>query len=346
MFMNAEQAPSQSNKPGEKEPAVFRSETIEFRFPVSTLVEAGVLSGEAKKTETATSPMAKDKEDAQAFSEQPKKGASDATSSRPKNAADVDGWKKFSEEDRLDHWQRIFQTGKYDLYAKDRGPVKWDAFRHASYEGITDPITFVRNLGDHVKKIDYEFRGEKDIGDAKERLERVAALSGIIALFTTFDWATSKLWAVPFDKRYPVKDGKNLTAEEFKYKAKVKAFKKILEVMNDKYATVLGNMLVEKISGKRGFIHEVADKGADTINVGFDTLEDFVNGPTLESWMRIGFQVPIVGALLEQGVTRLSRFQEKSGLHTATGKMLYTALGVFLQFNIEANRVSKKGKKS
>ena len=186
---------------------------------------------------------------------------------------------------------------------------------------------FIKNFGEHVRKIDYEFRGEKDAGGAEERLERVGALLGVIAVFTAFDWATS-FWKddeslffgkVPRETGDPARDGN------------IAAFTKLVEVMNDKYATALGNMLGERLSGKRGFIHEVSDKGADTLTVGLkDKYEDLVNGPNLEAVQRILFQIPIAGALLEQGTTRLSLWQEKSSLHTATGKMFYMALGAYL----------------
>lgn len=246
-------------------------------------------------------------------------------------------WKKAYIEDRKKHWEKVFQVGEHSPYDKNKKPPQFDALREALYEAIYKPGAFVTHMGQHVRKIDADFRGGKDIGGAKERLERVAALSGVVALFTAFDYATSK----PLEKLFPVikKDAKLMTPDDLRFNARVGGMKKIVEVLNDKYATALGNMLVEYLSGKRGYIHEVADKGADTLQVGFEKTNDLVNGATLESYMRILSQVPIAGALFEQVVTRLSMLQEKSSLHTATGKMLYMGLGVFIRNNREADKM-------
>ncbi|MFZ5534765.1 MAG: hypothetical protein ACOY3M_01255 [Patescibacteria group bacterium] len=244
-------------------------------------------------------------------------------------------WKKAYAESRQKHWQQVFQVGDYSPYDKARKLPQGTALREALYESLTDPISFVTHIGEHIRKVDTDLRGGKDIGGAKERWERVGAFASMAVLFTAFDYATSK----PFERFFPMIKNKVLTPEELRLNARMGAMKKILDVMNDKYATALGNMLVEKISGKRGFIHEVADKGADTIQSGFEETNDLVNGATLESYMRIFSQVPIVGALFEQGMTRLSLLQEKSSLHTATGKMLYMALGVFIRDNRKADKM-------
>lgn len=251
----------------------------------------------------------------------------------------VDGaaaWKKAYAQDRMEHWQKVFQVGDYSPYNKNKKVPAFDALREATYEAINKPGEFITHVGSHVRKIDADLRGGTDIGGAKERLERVAALSGVIALFTAFDYATSK----PIEKLLPLKkerDGVKLGPDDLRYNAKIGGLKKIIDVMNDKYATALGNLMVEKLSGKRGFIHEVADKGADTLQVGFDNLNDLVNGATLESYMRIFSQLPIAGALFEQAMTRISMWQEKSSIHTATGKMLYMGLGIFIRDNRKAD---------
>lgn len=250
----------------------------------------------------------------------------------------VNTWKKVYAEDRKKHWEKVFQVGEYSPYDKNKKPPQFDALREALYESLYAPGAFVSHLGQHVRKIDADFRGGKDIGGTKERLERVAAFSGVIALFTAFDYATSK----PLEKLFPVikkSDSHSLTPDDLRFNARVGGLKKVVEVLNDKYATALGNMFVEHLSGKRGYIHEVADKGADTLQVGFENTNDLVNGATLESYMRIISQVPIAGALFEQLVTRLSMLQEKSSLHTATGKMLYMGLGVFIRNNREADKM-------
>ena len=230
------------------------------------------------------------------------------------------------EQQRKEHLQKIFQVGEYSMYTKEPRPMKFEAFRHASYEFLTSPGAFFKNFGKHVSAIDTEFRGH-DIGGAKERLERSGELAKIVTLFTIFDYATSK----PFELLFPLKKGEHLSADDVRVNARNRAFKKLVEVMNDKYATALGNLYVEKLTGKRGFIHEVADKGADTIQTGFPKSEDWINGATLESYIRLASQVPIAGAIVEQIATRLAGWQEKSALHTATGKMTYMGLGVLIR---------------
>lgn len=244
-------------------------------------------------------------------------------------------WKKSLDTERKLRWQRVFQVGEFTPYQKKE--IKWDSLRNAWYASLTNPAAFLAHVVEHIRKIDIDLRGGKDIGGAKERLERVGALIGVIALFTAFDYATSK----PFEKLFPIKTGQNLTQDEVLANGRMGAIKKIIEVMNDKYATALGNMLVEKLSGKRGFIHEVADKGADTLQVGFDEINDWVNGATLESYLRILYQVPVAGALFEQAITRLAMLQEKSSIHTATGKMLYMGLGVFIRDTRKASKMSE-----
>ncbi len=217
-------------------------------------------------------------------------------------------------------WRKMFDKGDQELYNRQKGPVKFDALK----EAFANPAS--KSIGEHIMAIDKDFRGGRDAGDVKERLQRISTLLGVLGLFTAFDWGTSKAIEKPFNKIFPI-----FNASDKQYMAMREALKKVLEVMNDKYASVLGNMLIEKLTGKRGFIHEVADKGADTITVGIDGWDDWVNGSTLESAQRILFQIPIAGALLEQGLTRLSMFQEKSPLHTVTGKMIYMGFGVLLR---------------
>lgn len=255
----------------------------------------------------------------------------------------VADWKNDVDAYNQRHWQKIFQNDEYKLYDRERKPVGFDAFRDASYEWINNPVQFMKNFGKHVRKIDYEFRGEKDAGGAKERLERVGALLGVIAAFTAFDYLTSK----PFKKAFPEKkeDNGHLTKDEYRINGRNGAINTLIGVLNDKYATALGNMLGERLTGKRGFIHEVADKGADTIQTAYPnklphSMNDWVNGATLESYIRIISQVPIAGALFEQGATRLALWQERSPLHTATGKMIYMALGVFIRENRKAAHMS------
>ncbi len=271
------------------------------------------------------------------------------TKEAPRFSASTDAvasWKKDLTEANQKHWQKVLQMGEYTPYDKEKKPIKWDAFRDASYEWITDPGKFIKNAGTHIRKIDYEFRGEKDIGGVEERLERVGALVKIITLFTAFDYVTSKpvewLFPVTLDKEEPKQNIINklhLTSDQLRFNARNRAMRKLIDVMNDKYATALGNKFAENLSGKRGFIHEVADKGADTIQTGWKETNDYVNGATLESYIRIISQIPIAGALFEQATSRLAMLQERSPLHTATGKMIYMALGVFIAESRSAGKM-------
>lgn len=234
---------------------------------------------------------------------------------------------KIHEQRRL---ARVYGVGEFTPYDRNKPPIKWDAFQDASYEWFSNPSQFIRNVGTHLRNIDTDFRG-RDIGGTGERMERVAALTTMIAVFTAFDYATSK----PFEKLFPFDktDPKTLPPDILRRNAWNGAINKLIGVMNDKYATALGNMYVERQTGKRGYIHEVADKGADTLQEGWSGTTDVVNGATLESYMRIISQLPVAGALFERGMTNLAMWQERSALHTATGKMIYMALGVFTKFN-------------
>lgn len=240
----------------------------------------------------------------------------------------VASWKQDLVAHERKQAEKLYQVGEFSPYTKEARPIKWDAFRDASYEWISSPGTFLKNIGTHVRNIDTDFRGGRDYGNAGERLERVKAYAGIIALFTAFDAATS----MPLiGLKKTERKGEGLTADDHRYNANLLSFIKLVDVLNDKYATALGNMYVEEKTGKRGFIHEMSDKGADTIQTGFDKTNDLVNGATLEGYLRIISQIPVAGALFEQGVTRISGWQEKSSLHTATGKMIYMALGIYIK---------------
>lgn len=229
--------------------------------------------------------------------------------------------------ERQMHWQNVLQMGEYNRYENIQ-PIKWDALRDATYEWVNNPGEFLKHFGEHIRKIDTDFRGGRDIGDTKIRFERAVAFSGIITLFTAFDYATSK----PFKKWLPTRKEDLLqTPADFQNNMTNATLKRLIEVINDKWSTVLGNMLVERLTGERKYIHETSDKAADTIQLGFENTKDWVNGATLESLIRVISQVPIAGALFEQGVTRVARLQEKSAINTTTGKAMYVALGVLIK---------------
>lgn len=240
-------------------------------------------------------------------------------------------------------WREMFQTGDLTPYDRNKKAPKWDAYKAAMREMFTDPASFVKHFGEHVRKVDYELRGEKDIGDAKTRLQRIGILLLLGGVFWGFDYVTGPVWKTEFDRLT-----KGWKGDVKQRRALVAAVMKFVSVLNDKYATDLSNLAVDKLTGvKSGFNHQIADKGTDTINVGFvDVLEDKANAPMIESALRILFQIPVVGALIEQGAVRLTNFQEKSSLHTNFGKMNYVALGTYINimrglegYRNESNRI-------
>lgn len=246
----------------------------------------------------------------------------------------VSSWEKVKLEDRQKHWQMIFQTGEMTPYDRNIKAPKFDAVG----EAFKHPGDFFTHLRERTKQIDYELRGGKDIGGLNVRMERVFALAGLSSMFWAFDYLTGPVFKNEFGRLVPV------TQEDpVKKKALVAATQKFVSVLNDKYASDLSNLLVDKLTGVRsGFNHQIADKGADTLNTGFvESLDDKMNAPMIESGLRIMFQIPVVGALIEQGAVRLTNFQEKSSIHTNFGKMNYMALGTYINVMRSADAQKK-----
>lgn len=114
--------------------------------------------------------------------------------------------------------------------------------------------------------------------------------------------------------------------------ATIRMLGRIGEVMNDKNVTAIGNTVQRRLTGEKGwFTGEASDKLNDLLTAGYrDVAEDFLNGPTIESGFRILYQVPVVGALVEQGWTRWTNFQSSNEYAKGNLKAIYTGVGMFI----------------
>lgn len=256
------------------------------------------------------------------------KGEKDAVTPKPPEPEPTESQK---------FWRNMYQTGELSPYQKNRGPMKWDAAKKALVEEFTNPMKFIKNYSKHIRAIDIDLRGGVDIGGGKVRLQRMAVMAGNMVPFIAFDIATSLPSGLIFEYLDPrmKEDKKNVSFEKGKsHPERVKnslwgGAKKIIEVQNDKVVTALGDLWVQKLTGEKGgWIHEAADKSADLGQTASeDYLKDVINGPVLESVARFIFQIPIAGALFEQGFTRLSLLQEKSQLNKGIAKSFYMGIG-------------------
>jgi len=239
-------------------------------------------------------------------------------------------------------WRDMYRTGKLSPYQKDRPPVEWSALIDFGKKYFGHPIEFYKNGGKDIMDLDMRLRGGADkeynqLGDMSQRAKRMLVMAGNVVPFMTFDIVTSIPSGLMFEYLEPrmKEDKKNVPAEDRKlHPERVKnslwgGAKKIIEVQNDKVVTALGDLWVQKFTGeKSGWIHEAADKSADLGQTASeDYLKDVINGPVLESVARFIFQIPIAGALFEQGFTRLSLLQEKSQLHKGIAKSFYMGVG-------------------
>ncbi|MCL4200277.1 hypothetical protein KJZ67_02970 [Patescibacteria group bacterium] len=249
----------------------------------------------------------------------------------------ISDWKQSLLEEKQAYWRNMYQTGETNPYRKDREPVRWDAFRDASYELIMKPSEFAKHIGKHIRAIDTDFRGGVDIGDAKLRLQRVAAMGANLVPYFVFDVVTSIPSALlnEYAKKWIELNG-DLDKKTLKT---VKAFMdggaKIIDVQNDKIVTAWGDIVASKRTGEKTyFTHEIWDKSADLGQTAMDDyLKDAINGPVLESLNRMLYQIPIGGALWEQLASRITALQEQSALSKGIAKSFYmgigTAIGVY-----------------
>lgn len=261
-------------------------------------------------------------------------------------------WKKSLLEEKQTYWRNMYQTEETNPYRKDKKPVQWDAFRDASYELIMEPSEFAKHIGKHIRAIDMDFRGGVDIGDAKVRLQRMAAMGANIVPYFVFDVVTSipsGLIEEYVDKWLSVNG--HLDKETRKtVDAYLRGAKKIIDVQNDKVVTALGDIMASKRAGEKVyFTHEISDKGADLVQTAMeDYLKDAINGPVLESINRMLYQIPIGGALWEQLCARITALQERSALNKGIAKSIYmgvgTAIGVYRELEEWKKKVKQREK--
>lgn len=261
-------------------------------------------------------------------------------------------WKKSLVEEKHAYWRNMYQTGETNPYRKDRKPVQWDAFRDASYEMIMQPGEFAKHIGEHIRAIDTDFRGGVDIGDAKVRLQRMAAMGANIVPYFVFDVVTSIPAALieTYVENWLSANGHLDKDTRKTVNTYLRGAKKIIDVQNDKVVTALGDIIASKQAGEKVyFTHELSDKGADLAQTAMeDYLKDAINGPVLESINRILYQIPIGGALWEQLCARITALQERSPLNKGIAKSMYmgvgTAISVYRELE-EKKKLVKQGHK-
>lgn len=233
-------------------------------------------------------------------------------------------------------WRDMYRSGKLTPYQKDRPWLGWqaakDAWNNPELQGETS----------RIMALDMAIRGGADkeynqLGDMGHRAKRMAVMAGNVVPFTAFDIVTGIPSALLFEYLEAKNKGKpKQTLEQYKQDPDrlkdtlVGGAKKIIEVENDKVVTALGDILAHKLTGERGaWTHEAADKSADLLGTAAeDRFKDVINGPVLESLARILYQIPVAGALIEQGYTRLSLLQEKSQLNKGIAKSFYMGIGL------------------
>ena len=213
-----------------------------------------------------------------------------------------------------------------------------------------EPGEFAKHIGKHIRAIDTDFRGGVDIGDAKVRLQRMAAMGANIVPYFVFDVVTSipaGLLEVYVEKWLDAnghldKDTRK-TVDSY-----LRGAKKIIDVQNDKVVTALGDIMASNRAGEKVyFTHEIWDKAADLAQTGMeDYLKDAINGPVLESINRILYQIPIGGALWEQLSARITAMQEKSALNKGLAKSMYMGIGAAIYAYREVRKKGQKEKKS
>jgi len=245
-------------------------------------------------------------------------------------------------------FREMYQTGDKSPYKVKRGPVKFNALKVALKEEFTHPIEFVKHAGEHIMAVDKDFRGGVEIGDMKTRATRAAVMVGNMVPNIALDILTSippnlleKAAKEHLNGKLKVatgmdigdKDREPLISKLNFQIAAVSAAGRTGEVMNDKNVTAFGNTIMRRLTGERTgwFTGESSDKLNDLLTAGYrESVEDFVNGPTLESALRILYQVPVAGALVEQVWTRWTNFQSKSEYHKGNLKGVYAGIGLLI----------------
>lgn len=236
-------------------------------------------------------------------------------------------------------WRDMYRTGKLYPYQKDRPGVNLSAVA----EAWKNPQS--QGVDSKIMAVDLALRGGADkeynqLGDIEKRATRM----GVMALNTIPAIGMDIVTSIPSNlgKRYieHVLDVKsNIEGATDEQKEKIKKQKasliglnKMFEVMNDKNVTATGDWWVRKLTGEKdGWTGESDDKLADLItSAAKDKYEDFINGPTIESIMHIVYEIPIVGAMWEQGWTRLSVFQSDGPFHKGNMKGIFMGVGYLI----------------
>lgn len=277
------------------------------------------------------------------------KGEKDAVTPKPPEPEPTESQK---------FWRDMYRTGKLTPYQKERQWLGWSA----AFEAWKNPQA--HGTDSKVLAMDMVLRGGADkeynqLGNIKRRATRAAVMVGNMVPNIAADILTS----IPpnlFEKGFTEFLKKDLKEAQDKGKAEAtdasKANKpevpspetkaiidtltrqvsgvrfagRVGAVMNDKNITAIGNTIQRRLTGEKGwFTGEASDKLNDLLTAGYsDWAEDFINGPTLESAFRIWYQVPLIGALIEQGWTRWTNFQSTNEYSKGNLKALYTAIGL------------------
>lgn len=240
----------------------------------------------------------------------------------------------------------MYRSGKLTPYQKDRPwlglQAAKDAWNSPELQGETS----------RLMAADMALRGGADkeynqLGDWSHRKERIGAMVKNMGPNILFDIVSSlpynfgrklldKIIDVNLEKAKALPESDNnkkalIKKYELQHNA-VKAVDRLGEVYNDKDITARGDRLMREKTGEQGwFTGEASDKLNDLLTSAFkEYIEDFVNGPTIESAFRIIYQVPIIGALVEQGWTRWTNFQSKDQFHKGRLKAVYVSIGMFI----------------
>ena len=258
----------------------------------------------------------------------------------------IAAWEQDKLRARQDFYKDMYQTGKRSPYQKDRPGI--DLKKEG--EAWKDPAT--QGETSRIMAVDIALRGGADkeynqLGDMGHRAQRMAVMVENMLPNIALDILTSipanladkAVTDVLKGKIEVAKklgdslDNKKLVDRLNFQLGSFKAFARLFSVMNDKNVTAFGDTLMKWRTGeKQGwFTGESSDKLNDLVTAGYpERIEDFVNGPTIESAFRILYQIPVLGALIEQLWTRWTLFQSKSAYHKGNLKGAYAAAGMFI----------------
>ena len=250
-------------------------------------------------------------------------------------------------------WRDMYRTGNLSPYQKDRPKIDLKKVG----EAWKDPQS--QGVDSRIIAVDLALRGGADkeynqLGPISRRFKRMAVMVGNVIPFTVFDIVTS----IPgnlflsgveiFRKKHAALRAGNADSSE---KSRIALLAGLMdgsrrgsEIANDKFTTAMGDWFVKKLTNEKGpWIREPSDKTGDFLDgaVGM-YYEDTVNGPIIESVMHFLYEIPIFGALVEQGWTRLAKWQESSPFTKATGKAVFGGLGILIGTINKLNELEKK----